>query len=704
MLKYTWSIFFLNMVFYGYTQPCDTSKGFQTMYSFKNVDNFGNKDIYGIINIIEDQTGNIVTWGNIQFFNGVGIYTVNKMISKTTPKGTLLWAKRFEDNNDNNFTSKISLTKDNGYLVVCRGSALVKLTPDGAVEWASNFSFNDSKLNEGTGTRIIQLTNGNFITVGGTSNISGSNTYGFITCTDTAGILLWNKYFDDAAFSKSKYYGGSGALTKVIELRDGNLLLCGAHSYRVDSLQLQVGPRFYLQKMNASTGTVIWSSFLVPKDSIGAFSGSSIEIHELSDRSIHFHVNRRSNTLQGYAGPSSNSYYHINAAGSFIEGKTIQLNSPADTLASYYAGTDKQGNDVFYGEVTGITPYHILFKESNNIVKWAKSYHSSLSIGSLNRITTATVGSNSNIIGGNFITRNFSGNTGNDEYQNYLIKTDTLGNTNCSDTFSIPLVITKADTVIQYPATWDNQQGIISTPVNIVNEDLLPYDMRDCLIKTRCCNDTIKYTNSVICNSAAYTLPDNATVTQPGIYSSYFQTPKGCDSIIFTILTQEGIPSIQLGNDTCLIGSSEIILNPKTTNAAVSSFLWQDGSRDSSYTIKKPGLYWVRDSTACGTVSDSIMVYSDCNLPIYIPNAFTPNGDYLNDVFKIGDMRNQQLIDFSIYNRYGQVVFKTTDPKKGWDGKINSKDQPISTFVYLIRYKDFTGKLQFAKGTFMLLR
>ena len=98
------------------------------------------------------------------------------------------------------------------------------------------------------------------------------------------------------------------------------------------------------------------------------------------------------------------------------------------------------------------------------------------------------------------------------------------------------------------------------------------------------------------------------------------------------------------------------------------------------------------------------MVYSDCNLPIYIPNAFTPNGDYLNDVFKIGDMRNQQLIDFSIYNRYGQVVFKTTDPKKGWDGKINSKDQPISTFVYLIRYKDFTGKLQFAKGTFMLLR
>jgi gliding motility-associated-like protein len=559
-------------------------------------------------------------------------------------------------------------------------------------------------LNEGAGTKIIQLTNGNFIRVGGTSTISGSNTYGFISCTDTAGTILWNKYFDDAAFSKIKYKGGCGSLTKVIELQDGNLLFCGAHSYEVDSLQLQVGPRFYLQKMNASTGTVIWSSFLVPKDSIGAFSGSSIEIHELPDSSIHFHVNRRSNTLQGYAGPSSNTYYHINAAGSFIEGKKIQLNSPVDTLASYYAGTDAHGNDVFYAEVTGNTPYHILFKESNNIVKWAKSYHSSLSIGSLNRITTATVGSNSIIIGGNFITRNFSGNTGNDEYQNYLIKTDTLGNTNCSDTFSIPIVITKADTVVQYPATWNNQQGIISTPVKIVNEDLLPYEMRDCLVKTPCCNDTVKYISNVICNNTAYTLPDNTKVTQPGIYSSYFQTPKGCDSVIFTTLTREGIPSIQLGNDTCLTGSSTILLHPQTTNAASSSFLWQDGSRDSFYTIKKPGLYWVRDSTGCGTVSDSIMVYSDCNLPIYIPNAFTPNGDGLNDVFKISDMRNQALIDFSIYNRYGQVVFKTTDPKKGWDGKISGIDQPISAFVYIVRYKDFTGKLQSINGTVALLR
>lgn len=174
--------------------------------------------------------------------------------------------------------------------------------------------------------------------------------------------------------------------------------------------------------------------------------------------------------------------------------------------------------------------------------------------------------------------------------------------------------------------------------------------------------------------------------------------------MIFTTLTQAGIPSIELGNDTCLTDTSKITLYPQTNHSAFSAFLWQDGSRDSFYTIKKPGLYWVKASSACGTVRDSIMIYGDCNLPIYIPSAFTPNGDGLNDVFKISDMRNQELIDFCIYNRFGQQIFNTNNPKQGWNGKLNAIDQPISTFVYLIRYKDLTGKLQSAKGTVTLLR
>jgi len=153
-----------------------------------------------------------------------------------------------------------------------------------------------------------------------------------------------------------------------------------------------------------------------------------------------------------------------------------------------------------------------------------------------------------------------------------------------------------------------------------------------------------------------------------------------------------------------MLGASNFILNPQTYNSAFRSFIWQDGSRDSSFNVTKAGLYWVRATSTCGTVSDSIHVYNDCNLPIYIPSAFTPNGDGLNDNFRILDMGNQELIDFSIYNRYGQLVFKTNNPKQGWNGKLTAFDQQNSVLVYQVRYKDLTGKLQSIKGTVTLIR
>jgi gliding motility-associated-like protein len=401
--------------------------------------------------------------------------------------------------------------------------------------------------------------------------------------------------------------------------------------------------------------------------------------------------------------PPSNTYYHLDATGNFIEGKKIILNS-TDSLESYYADTDAQGNDIFYAEVTGNTNAHILFKESNDQVVWAKSYHSSLANGILKKITAAIVGNNSYIMAGSVLTHNLSGNTGKDEYQNYLIKTDAYGNTNCSDTFSIPFNIVKADTVVQYPASWYEIQGMKSNPVKVDMQDLLPYEFKDCLLTNSCCTTPLHYVDTVLCNKAAYNLPDNTSVTLPGIYSNYFQTSKGCDSVIFTTLTQAGIPSIKLGADTCIVGSSNFILIPQTYNSAFKSFTWQDGSRDSSYKVNTPGLYWVKASSSCGTVSDSIMIYNNCNLPVYIPSAFTPNGDGLNDVFRIIDMGHQELLDFSIFNRFGQQIFKTNNPKQGWDGKINAMDQPASVFVYYIKYKDLLGRQQSINGTVTLIR
>ena len=88
---------------------------------------------------------------------------------------------------------------------------------------------------------------------------------------------------------------------------------------------------------------------------------------------------------------------------------------------------------------------------------------------------------------------------------------------------------------------------------------------------------------------------------------------------------------------------------------------------------------------------------------IYIPNSFTPNGDKKNDVFRIPPGIGFELQRFSIYNRFGNLIFSTHDNSKGWDGYYKGSRAPIGTYAYIIEGSDQKGKI-LLKGTVMLLR
>lgn len=89
---------------------------------------------------------------------------------------------------------------------------------------------------------------------------------------------------------------------------------------------------------------------------------------------------------------------------------------------------------------------------------------------------------------------------------------------------------------------------------------------------------------------------------------------------------------------------------------------------------------------------------------LMIPNAFSPNGDGNNDIFRILNITNQTLIEFKIFNRWGTFVFETTDPKKGWDGKYKGEEQPIGVYGYIIRIVYPEGVENTYKGTVTLIR
>lgn len=119
-----------------------------------------------------------------------------------------------------------------------------------------------------------------------------------------------------------------------------------------------------------------------------------------------------------------------------------------------------------------------------------------------------------------------------------------------------------------------------------------------------------------------------------------------------------------------------------------------------------PTLYIVKGSDVNGCVSyDSVMVnITDYNKSGYfMPNAFTPNNDGLNDCYGIKFWGIIQELDFGIYNRWGERIFHTSNPGDCWDGTYKGVQQDPGVYVYLITAKTFCGKV-FKKGTFALIR
>lgn len=188
------------------------------------------------------------------------------------------------------------------------------------------------------------------------------------------------------------------------------------------------------------------------------------------------------------------------------------------------------------------------------------------------------------------------------------------------------------------------------------------------------------------------------TISNPGEY--WLDVIKnGCvlrDS--FRIDLNEPI-SVNIGRDTNVCVNKPIILD-----AAVNgTYLWNTGALSNTIEITKPGLYWIKVTNTDGcTAADSIMVnWGDCE--IFIPSAFSPNGDGINDGFSMSNGINTEPFMMNIYNRYGQVVFASKDPLTKWNGKFKGKNLPMGLYPWVIVYRK-NGFTKTEKGTVLLIR
>jgi len=185
------------------------------------------------------------------------------------------------------------------------------------------------------------------------------------------------------------------------------------------------------------------------------------------------------------------------------------------------------------------------------------------------------------------------------------------------------------------------------------------------------------------------------------------KNPVPSEKIVMTIAS---LPVITINPiDTFVAVGSQVKLNANISGT-VSSYAWQPSqsltNSSSLSPVTQPVLantnYFLNVITRDGCSASkeiTIKILGDA----IMPNAFTPNGDGHNDLFKIPANSNINLREFSIYNRWGNKVFSTNNIGNGWDGNINGKKQDSGVYVYVINGTSANGNVVY-KGSFVLIR
>ncbi|MEO6490330.1 MAG: choice-of-anchor L domain-containing protein [Ferruginibacter sp.] len=190
----------------------------------------------------------------------------------------------------------------------------------------------------------------------------------------------------------------------------------------------------------------------------------------------------------------------------------------------------------------------------------------------------------------------------------------------------------------------------------------------------------------------------------------------GCVSLSTdpVIITVSPPAKLDAGRDTSIAIKQPLQLSATdVNNTGFINYTWSPTTGLNNPFIKNPiailsdevTFLIVTASTASHCVGiDTIRVKTFKGPEIYVANAFTPNGDGLHEYLKAFPVGIRSFSYFRIYNRYGQMVFATTNQNKGWDGRIKGVVQNMSSFVWIAEAIDYTGKILQRKGTTMIIQ
>ncbi|HET6993368.1 MAG TPA: gliding motility-associated C-terminal domain-containing protein, partial [Chitinophagaceae bacterium] len=181
-------------------------------------------------------------------------------------------------------------------------------------------------------------------------------------------------------------------------------------------------------------------------------------------------------------------------------------------------------------------------------------------------------------------------------------------------------------------------------------------------------------------------------------------------TLLSTVVTVSQLPNVKASKSNDIDCSRD---NSQLIATGAQTYLWSPASTLDNASIASPiarparnTMYTVKGTDGLGCVNyDSVrieFIKADTS-GYYMPNAFTPNGDGLNDCYGIKFWGVIYELEFGIYNRWGERIFFTKNPNDCWNGTYKGKKQDSDVYVYMIKAKTFCGDT-FKKGLFTLIR
>ncbi len=202
--------------------------------------------------------------------------------------------------------------------------------------------------------------------------------------------------------------------------------------------------------------------------------------------------------------------------------------------------------------------------------------------------------------------------------------------------------------------------------------------------------------------------PDPVAATIAGSYQVVVLNSSGCsDTAVINLNIQSPVVA-HAGNDA----NVEYNIPYQLTGSGGGEYEWSPAAFLNDPFIVNPFATITANTSFILMVKDKIgcIAFDTVNLRVlngptfYVPTAFTPNGDGLNDIFRPSAVGISSLDYFRVYNRYGKLVYETSEIGKGWDGVYKGMKQNTGNFVWWVRGTDRKGQVKLLRGNVMLIR